>query len=251
MLSDDLGDKLGSWTEISELATTKPEEGNLGRTKATRKLKANDKNVTKQKKMRDRSELVPYTFAGKKLSIREIQVSMDEEVGYKVWHAGEAFCEYLEGGKLDLVDKTILELGAGTGIVGIVASLMGADVTLTDLKEVLWNLEENVRRNTEGCRHTPKVLELTWGRGLDRFSDKSYDFIIGTDIIYFEELHRDLIFTIKQLCRPHTRVLLCHYPRWPSRDKRFLELLQKDFVIVDQCKFLTARLFEAKRISKR
>ncbi|XP_078663095.1 protein N-lysine methyltransferase METTL21A-like [Branchiostoma floridae x Branchiostoma belcheri] len=249
MLSNDLGDKLGIWKP--ELTTTKAEESKLETTMAAGKPTVDDKNATKQRKMRDRSELVPYTFAGRSLRIREIQVSMEEEVGYKVWHAGEAFCEYLDGGKLDLVDKTILELGAGTGIVGIVASLMGADVTLTDLREVLWNLEENVRRNTEGCRHTPKVQELTWGKGLDRFSDKSYDFIIGTDIIYFEELHRDLIFTIKQLSRPHTRVLLCHYPRWPTRDKRFLELLQKDFVIVNQCKFLTARLFEAKRVSKR
>lgn len=34
-------------------------------------------------------------------------------------------CIYLEMGKVDVKGKEVIELGAGTGLVGIVAALMG------------------------------------------------------------------------------------------------------------------------------
>lgn len=34
-------------------------------------------------------------------------------------------CMYLELGKVDVKGKEVIELGAGTGLVGIVAALMG------------------------------------------------------------------------------------------------------------------------------
>lgn len=39
-------------------------------------------------------------------------------------------CMYLELGKVDLKGKEVIELGAGTGLVGIVAALMGEFNTL-------------------------------------------------------------------------------------------------------------------------
>lgn len=36
-------------------------------------------------------------------------------------------CVYLELGHLELKNRTAIELGAGTGLVGIVAALLGAD----------------------------------------------------------------------------------------------------------------------------
>jgi predicted nicotinamide N-methyase len=56
----------------------------------------------------------------------------------------------------------VIELGAGVGLAGIVAALIGARVTLTDRSddlEVLENLRTNCSANGVDCH----VLGLTWG----------------------------------------------------------------------------------------
>lgn len=40
---------------------------------------------------------------------------------------------YLELGKVDIKGKTVIELGAGTGLVGIVAALLGEYPSAQDL----------------------------------------------------------------------------------------------------------------------
>lgn len=43
----------------------------------------------------------------------------------RVCRQAVVMCMYLEMGKVDLQGKEVIELGAGTGLVGIVAALMG------------------------------------------------------------------------------------------------------------------------------
>lgn len=98
-------------------------------------------------------------------------------------------CHFLETNqdKYNMADKNVIELGAGTGLVTIVASLLGiyslscslslccpihisafntnchcihpgGKVTSTDLPEVLGNLQYNVMRNTKDrCNYIPLV----------------------------------------------------------------------------------------------
>lgn len=61
--------------------------------------------------------------------------------------------------------STVLELGAGTGICGMTASLLFCcPVILTDRRnDVLDNLQENIRLN--GLASKARVAQLTWGSG--------------------------------------------------------------------------------------
>lgn len=49
-------------------------------------------------------------------------------------------CMYLEMGKVDLKGKVAIELGAGTGLVGIVAALLGECVITSHLKMLSYGL---------------------------------------------------------------------------------------------------------------
>lgn len=54
----------------------------------------------------------------------------------------------------------VLELGTGTGLVGIVAARLGLDVIVTDLPEIMANLEANVEANRlQGDKITSEILD--------------------------------------------------------------------------------------------
>ncbi|CAH1265341.1 METTL21C [Branchiostoma lanceolatum] len=145
-----------------------------------------------QELMRKRCRMRPYHFVGREIVIRERDVgeNTEEAIGKRIWPGGEAFAEYIESGELSLEDKKVIELGAGTGLVGIVASLLGADVTITDLPDILPCTAENVTSNTmEGqscvCKYQPKVRPLTWGKNLAAFPMHGvhYDYVIGIEVV--------------------------------------------------------------------
>ncbi len=59
----------------------------------------------------------------------------------------------------EVKDKTILELGAGTGAVGLAASLLGAQsVLLTDLPHLVPCLQANIQVSSTPAAHTAAAL---------------------------------------------------------------------------------------------
>ncbi|XP_076857675.1 S-adenosylmethionine-dependent methyltransferase domain-containing protein [Brachyhypopomus gauderio] len=165
-----------------------------------------------------------FCFAGHEIRIRE---SLDS-YGALTWPGAVDLCNYLEqnGEGLGLQDKAVLELGAGTGLVSIVASLMGAWVTATDVPGVLNNLGFNLSRNTRGrSRYTPQVAELVWGQELDsKFPSAvyNYDYILCADIVYHHHWLDELLLTMKYFCRRGTVLLWANKIRFQS-DLRFIE----------------------------
>ncbi|CAH1243037.1 METTL21A [Branchiostoma lanceolatum] len=137
----------------------------------------------------------------------------------------------MEQTELELEDKSVLELGAGTGLVSIVASLLGAKVTTTDCGETLPCARGNVPRNTElRAKHAPVVRRLEWGSAdLEDFGPK-YDYIMGSDIIYKEETFADLYKTIMHLAGTETVLYLAGRIRF-SVDEDFLATLKQDFYL--------------------
>ncbi|XP_078657437.1 protein N-lysine methyltransferase METTL21A-like [Branchiostoma floridae x Branchiostoma belcheri] len=171
-----------------------------------------------------------FSFCGHDVTIHE-QLA-DCGVGATIWDSSIILSRFMEQTELELADKSVLELGAGTGLVSIVASLLGAKVTTTDCGETLPCAWGNVPRNTElRAKHAPVVRRLEWGTAdLDDFGVQHYDYIMGSDIIYKEETFPDLHKTIMHLAGAETVLYLAGRIRF-SADEDFLDTLKQDFYL--------------------
>jgi predicted nicotinamide N-methyase len=132
-----------------------------------------------------------------------------------------------------LKGKRVLELGSGTGLLGLSFALSGANVTLTDVPEALPLLRRNVASNlaamiapraapgeeggeqeaggsaSEAAVGSCTVLEYTWGSP-DPALGGPFDYIIGSDCVYDEKAAKVLLESIHSMCKPTTVVLLCN-----------------------------------------
>uniref|UniRef100_A0A8D0C5I2 Methyltransferase 21C, AARS1 lysine n=1 Tax=Salvator merianae TaxID=96440 RepID=A0A8D0C5I2_SALMN len=179
-----------------------------------------------------------YCYAGHQIIVQE----SIESFGAIVWPAGLALCQYLESNQqeINLKEKKALEIGAGTGLVSIVASMLGAIVTATDLPEVLANLEFNVSRNTRNINiHKPEVRKLVWGENLEEDFPKSthrYDFVLATDVVYHHIDPDALLKTMTYFCQPGTVLLWANKFRF-STDYDFLDRVSNIFNITQLAEF--------------
>eukprot|EP00756_Hemistasia_phaeocysticola_P045924 Hpha_TRINITY_DN1967_c0_g1::TRINITY_DN1967_c0_g1_i1::g.31054::m.31054 len=112
---------------------------------------------------RDGGEVLSFCFgdAGT-ISVEQLDTS---DTGGSCWPSALALSNALAQGECGQVrGRRVLELGSGTGLVGLVAARLGAQVCLTDLEsEELQKLaQRNVDRNDVGgsCEVSP----LVWGR---------------------------------------------------------------------------------------
>lgn len=109
--------------------------------------------------------------------------------GVVLWPSSLALAHELAS--RDLEGKRILELGAGTGLPGIVAAARGARVVQTDRQKLALHVcAENAKRNNVAIEH--RIAD--WTAWTDR---DTYDFVIGADVLYADPLHPFLrrIFT--------------------------------------------------------
>ncbi|XP_066841504.1 LOW QUALITY PROTEIN: EEF1A lysine methyltransferase 3 [Anser cygnoides] len=150
-----------------------------------------------------------------------------------VWEGALELCRYFEEQRLDFRGRTVIELGAGTGIVGILAALLVGDVTITDLPVALDQIRENVRRNVPGGATgrtaTPRVRALAWGLDHGAFP-RGYDVVLGADVVYEPRSFPALLATLRHLCGPRSVALLCCGMRRELGAARFFhELLPRHF----------------------
>ncbi|KAK3094789.1 hypothetical protein FSP39_006256 [Pinctada imbricata] len=173
--------------------------------------------------------------SGRTLNIHQLEVG---DVGCVVWDAALVLAKYLEtedfgfGEKLN--SKRVLELGAGTGIVGIVAAALGAHATITDLTEFVPLMQMNIDTNKEQVKGNVIARTLQWG---DEKIEEKFDYIFIADCIYYEKSLEPLVDAVRSHCSDHTEVLCCYEKRLtgnkPQLENRFLTLIKEDFVMED------------------
>ncbi|XP_027028195.1 protein-lysine methyltransferase METTL21D isoform X1 [Tachysurus fulvidraco] len=179
-------------------------------------------------------------------SVLKVYQCSTGDVGCVVWDAAivlskyletEQFCNFRSGvstcSSSTWSSKHMIELGAGTGVVGIMAASLGANVTVTDLEDLQPLLQLNIQENQELFRAgsiTAKVLK--WGENVTDFLPHP-DYILMADCIYYEKSVVPLVETLKLLSGPDTCIICCYEQRTmgvnPEVEKRFFELLLQDF----------------------
>ncbi|XP_060031058.1 protein N-lysine methyltransferase METTL21D isoform X1 [Erinaceus europaeus] len=158
-------------------------------------------------------------------------------VGCVVWDAAIVLSKYLEtpGFSCDgvhvLSRRSVLELGSGTGAVGLMAATLGADVVVTDLEELQDLLKMNIDMNKHLVTGSIQAKVLKWGEEADFPSLP--DYILMADCIYYEESLEPLLKTLKDLTGSETCIICCYEQRTvgknPEIEKKYFELLQLDF----------------------
>ncbi|KAI8906887.1 putative methyltransferase-domain-containing protein [Gorgonomyces haynaldii] len=114
----------------------------------------------------------------------------EAEIGFQTWGAGILLSKILDEEELDVKGKTVLELGSGTGLAGLVCALCGAKSTwMTDYHPtVLDNLERNVKLNN--LEDKIVVKKLDWRTCLDpeqqdpSLKETEFDLVIAADCIF-------------------------------------------------------------------
>ena len=155
-------------------------------------------------------------------------------LGGTVWPAASILCSYLAENqhKLNLQNNAkCVELGSGTGAVGLFAAGLGAaNVILTDCRpppdSAMYTTDgtctlpsdgsdavlDILRQNLEANQHVfsaapPQVMELDWTNSQDshrvvaEISSDGFDIVLASDVTHFSSMHQPLASTIAQLLR--------------------------------------------------
>ncbi|KAH6915181.1 putative methyltransferase-domain-containing protein [Coprinopsis sp. MPI-PUGE-AT-0042] len=161
-----------------------------------------------------------------------LSVDASPGCGGIAWPAGQILATYLiHRGPAYLRNKNILELGSGTGLVGLVAGMLQGDcrVWITDQSPLLPIMKRNVALNE--VENNVTVAELDWGTSIPSGIPKP-DVILAADCVYFEPAFPLLVETLDRLAGKDTEILFC-YKKRRKADKRFFSLLKKKFTWKD------------------
>jgi RNA 3'-terminal phosphate cyclase (ATP) len=110
----------------------------------------------------------------------------------RVWEAGIVLSRWLALGEAagapTLRGRRVLDLGAGTGIAGLAAAALGADVTLSDTEEALPLLRRNVAANARTVADAggaARVACLDWAAPPAELADEApWDVVLAADVVY-------------------------------------------------------------------
>ncbi len=145
----------------------------------------------------------------------------------KVWPASFVLGRYLR--KLEPEGKSLLELGAGCGTLGLLASRYGfSSVCISDVvDDALLFAKANVLKNSLEDVITVRHVDITNSRA--SLGETRYDIIAASEILYLEDLHRPLIKCLQRHLAAGGKAVLC--TDMARKRPRFFKQAAKNFHI--------------------
>lgn len=156
------------------------------------------------------------------LSICNMQTYIDKLIGHKavhnplkdlplwakIWPGSFVLGRFLR--KYEPDGKTLLELGAGCGVLSMIAAGYGfSRIVLTEkVKEALLFAKANVLRNELQDIIDVAYLDITTPGKNSRYA-QGFDRIAASEILYLDELHRPLIKFIQRHLAPGGKAFFC------------------------------------------
>jgi len=122
----------------------------------------------------------------------------------------------------------VIELGCGTGCVGLIVAVLGADVVLTDRLPLIPLITQNIENNN--LQHRVKAHTLEWGEDVSLL-DPPFDIVIMSDVVAvtYSDTYPLLIQTLLAIASPSTLIILA-YEKRDLKDITFFQmLLQNNF----------------------
>ncbi|XP_055711536.1 protein-lysine N-methyltransferase EEF2KMT [Phlebotomus papatasi] len=168
------------------------------------------------------------------VSVRESpRLICDGTTGLRTWPASIALCEWFTHNTNEFSGKTILELGAGVGMAGIVLAqiIKTSRIYLTDFHEkVLSILQENLNENPPENDNVVHVCQFDW------FSEVDYeklsktccpDIIYAADVIYDSDIFPALCQVLMRFINSHNspRIIISCTVRNEKTYEDFIEKL--------------------------
>ena len=172
-------------------------------------------------------------------------------LGGLVWPAASVLCKFISENSDTVNGKEIVELGAGTGAVGIyVAATFDCSVTLTEVRpkstddddvvhksdRLLDLLRENVELNQSlFSADPPQILEVDFSDAdttkkaiASSKTGRGYDLILASDVTYTPSLHQPLADTLALLlsAKSDSRCILTHTERLLNNRGEDYQLIQ-------------------------
>jgi len=141
---------------------------------------------------------------------------------------------YKEGSSLK--DKTVVEVGSGTGLVGMCLGLLGGKVTLTDQSYVMDVLDyniANIKKQADAAKKSfeVKTQEHVWGT--DTSSLPVPEVVVGSDLIFAHEGIEPLCKSLKALVQKSDpkNPAVCYIAviRRFEWENQFFKLMDMDF----------------------
>ncbi|KAJ5099218.1 hypothetical protein N7532_006219 [Penicillium argentinense] len=150
--------------------------------------------------------------------------------GGQLWPAGMVLTKYMLSQRAsELAGKSIVELGAGGGLVGLGVAReceFAAPLHITDQLPMFELMKENVALNDLESKVQASILD--WGEPIPTHIPAHPDIILAADCVYFEPAFPLLITTLKDLIGPNTTCYFC-YKRRRRADLRFIKMAKKAF----------------------